>query len=141
MINIHTILRIITHPAFFFAVSSVDVTKATTFHAIIKNRAPTTKYRATFMKGNKTFSYNDEANLIHLGLSISASLNSAVIIPLSPTKLSAKNLAETMIIIHIIPNITSLIHSFIVFSSSDVIILYHPMNATAIHTTIKISMI
>ena len=91
-----------------------------------------------FMNGYTSFLYKSDANLIHLGVSSQASTNSVSSKSVNPV---AKNLAETMIMIHIIPNTTNLIHSFIVFSSSDVIILYHPMNATAIHTTINISII
>jgi hypothetical protein len=64
--------------------------------------------------------------------------NSFVIIPSLQTKDVARNLAETMIIIHNIPNPTNLIPSFIESSLSDVIILYPPMNAIAIQITIKI---
>jgi hypothetical protein len=64
--------------------------------------------------------------------------NSFVIIPPSQTKDVARNLAETIMIIHNIPNPTNLIQSFMESSLSDVIILYPPMKATAIQITIKI---
>ena len=137
-INIQTTLRIMTHPAFFLTESSVAVTNDTIFQTIIKKRIQITKYRASFMNGYRRSSYKDATNLIHLGESDDAPTNSVFS---SPSNQDARNLADTIIIIHIIPNITNLTHSFIVSSLSDVIILYHPRKATRIQTTINISII
>jgi hypothetical protein len=90
------------------------------------------------MKGYRRSSYNDETNLIHLGDSDVAPTNSVFN---NHSNQEAKNLADTIIMIHIIPNISNLTHSFIVSSLSDVIILYHPRKATSIQTTINISII
>jgi hypothetical protein len=124
------------HPAFFFAESSVAVTKLKTLPAITKNRIQITKYSATFIKGYIIVLYRLSANTIQLGL-WSFTANSCVIIPLFQTKEFAINLAETIIIIQIIQNITNLIPSFKFSSFSEVIILYHPKNAIAIQTTMK----
>jgi hypothetical protein len=114
----------ITHPAFFLAESSVAVTNPTTFQTIIKNRIQITKYNIILINGYNIFSYKAEANSTQLGWLVKLLfVNSSVIIPLSPTNHSAKNLADTIIMIHIIPNITNLIHSFNESSLSDVIIL------------------
>ena len=59
------------------------------------------------------------------------------IIPLSQTNKFDINLADTIIITHITQNITNLIHSFIVSSFSDVMILYAQKNATATQTAIN----
>jgi hypothetical protein len=130
------------HHAFFLALSSVAVTNHITLPNIMKKSIHTTKYRINFMKGNMIFWYKLSANLIQLGVSDSfIGTNSSLIIPFSQTKDEAKKPADTIIIIHTIQNITNLIHSFILSSLSDVIILYHPINATAIHITINISII
>jgi hypothetical protein len=137
IINIPTTHQIIIQPAFFLAESSVAVTKPITLPTIMKNKIQITKYSATFMKGYITALYKLSANCIQLGLFQSELANSFVIIQSVHTRAFAINLADTIIIIHNIPNITSLIPSFIVSSFSDVIILYHPINATTIHITMK----
>jgi alpha-mannosidase len=103
---------------------------------IIKNNIQITKYNATLIKGYKTISYKFEAILIQFEL-LSACTNSLDITQLSPTNLSAINLAETIIITQIIQNTTNLIQSFTDSSLLEVIILYHHTKAIAIHITIK----
>jgi hypothetical protein len=105
----------------------------------MKNNAHITKYSATLIKGNIILSYKFFANIIQLGSLSDAHQNSMLIIPLDQTNHSAKNLADIIIMIHNTPNTTYLIHSFIFSSAFDVIILYQPINAIAIQTTIKIS--
>jgi hypothetical protein len=92
------------------------------------------------MKGYIMWLYRLSANLIQLG-PVATSPNSCSIIPLFQTNPLAINLADTITIIHIIQNTTNLIHSLSVSSLSDVIILYPPKNATAIHITINMSII
>jgi hypothetical protein len=139
-ISIHTIHRIIIHAAFFLAESSVAVANPITLPAINKKIAQITKYRTIFMKGYIMWLYRLSANLIQLG-PVATSPNSCSIIPLFQTNPLAINLADTITIIHIIQNNTNLIHSLRVSSLSDVIILYPPKNATAIHITINMSII
>jgi hypothetical protein len=91
------------------------------------------------MNGNISFSYKFFANFIQLGSESDAPPISVLIIPPSQTNPSAKKLADIIIIIHNIPNMTNLIHSFILSSEFEVIILYPPKKAIAIHITINIS--
>jgi hypothetical protein len=142
IIRIQITHQIIIHHAFFFAESSVAVTKLIILATIAKNNIQITKYRATFMKGNIIVLYKFSAKFIQLGqLASVVPPNSSVMIPSFQTRDDAKNFADTMIIIHIIPKTTNLIHSFRFSSLSDVIILYPPKNAIAIHTTMKMSII
>jgi hypothetical protein len=100
------------------------MTNHATLPTITKNKAQTTKYNIIFIKGYIILLYKLLANCIQLGIYLSEGLaNSFVIIPLSQTKDVARNLAETMIIIHNTPKATNLIHSFNVSSLSDIIIL------------------
>jgi hypothetical protein len=92
------------------------------------------------INGYNILLYSADANFIQLGWSLSPICeNSVVIIPPDHTNHSAKNLADTMMIIPNTPKRTNLIHPFNESSLSDVIILYQPINANVIHSTINIS--